>query len=255
MEFRVTIEGFHGPLDLLLYLVRKDEVEVAQLSLSAVIDQYLAHVERLQSLDIDAIGDFLEVATVLIEIKSQMVLPDESVSAPEEVIESQHDLVERLLEYKEFRDLAERLAARNEAWGARRSRRALPPVTEEPTTRPIEAIEVWDLVSAFSRVMSERLAKPAEPTTIRYDDTPVHVHMQRIDKHLRSATAPVPFEELFIEGPVHRSTLVGLFLAILELVRYGHALAEQPERFGPIVVLPGPRPLPAGFGQTTLSAA
>lgn len=258
MDFRVAIDGFHGPLDLLLYLVRKEEVQVVELSLAKVIKQYLAYLDSLQQLDADTIGDFLELASVLIEIKSRRVLPAVREDAePEDVIEAQDDLVERLLEYREFRELAQRLEARSEAWRARRSRLATTPPRPERTTelRPLEQIEVWDLLSAFARVMRERLSSEPEARTIRYDDTPVHVHMQRIDRRLRESAEPIPLADLFDDGPLHKSTLVGVFLAVLELVRHRHTLAQQEVRFGPILLSPGPAVLPAGFGEAPARVA
>ncbi|MEO1498825.1 MAG: ScpA family protein [Planctomycetota bacterium] len=258
MDFRVAIDGYSGPLDLLLQLVRKDEVEAVRLSLSDVIEQYIAHVEDAERIDTDSVGDFLEVASVLIEIKSRRVLPGVGEPADaDKPLESQDDLVHRLLEYREFRALAERLEERNEAWRARRPRLTRPAAAEPQSTgpRPIERLEVWDLVSAFSRIMRERLAAADETATIRSDPTPVHVHMRRLYERLQGSDAPLSLEEVLDEGPLHKTTLIGLFLALLELVRGGHALASQRERFGPLLVTPGPRPLAADFGDTPNRAA
>lgn len=257
MDFRVAIDGFSGPLDLLLYLVRKEEVEVVELSLAHVIRQYLEHVEALEKIEADSVGDFLELATVLIEIKSRRVLPESREDVEqEETVESQDGLVERLLEYREFRELAERLEARSESWRSRRQRLAPPPRSNDKAElRPIEQIEIWDLVSAFARLMRERLSEDPQPATIRNDDTPVHIHMQRIDRRLRTSREPTPFADLFAAGPLLKSTLMGVFLAVLELVRHRHAIVRQPERFGPIVLVAGPEPLPADFGAPAVKRA
>ncbi|MEQ8848644.1 segregation/condensation protein A [Botrimarina sp.] len=246
--FRVQLDAYNGPLDLLLYLVRKAELPIAQLPLAELAQQYLDYVALVERLDPDAVGDFLEVASTLLVIKSQSVLPDAEASAGEPTddeapVESPGDLVARLLQYKEYRDAAARLETARLDWSRRRVRvqptgRAAAPADE----RPIEGVELWDLVSAFARVMRDRLQPPEEPATVRYDETPIHVYMQRVDRQLRQSREPTPFECLFPEGEVHKSTLVAVFLAVLELVRYRHALASQSERFGPIALLPGPTP-------------
>ena len=257
MLFKVQLDAFHGPLDLLLYLVRKEELEIAELPLALVTQQYLTFVELLQRLDVDAVGEFLDVASLLIEIKSRRVLP-QAEEATEEIDEPQEDLVQRLLEFKAYRDAAGRLEERGAEWRLRRSRIAgpSPQTSVDLADQPLVGVELWDLVSAFARVMRERLAPEPEPTTIVYDETPVHIHMQRIDQRLRELVSvspgslqPLPFTDLFPEGPIHKSTLIGLFLAVLELIRYRHALAVQANRYGEILLSPGSEPLPAGFGE------
>src|SRR3954462_4027403 len=103
-------------------------------------------------------------------------------------------------------------------------------------------VELWDLVSAFGRVLKAKHAV-AGPESIRYDETPIHIQMQRIDARLRRE-GRVAFTQFF-ESTVHKSTLIGMFLAVLELVRHQHARADQPELFGDIWLEPGVNPLPA----------
>src|SRR5436853_3842161 len=100
MNFRVELEIFRGPLDLLLYLVRKNELEVTEVSISRVTEQFLEHLATLEQMDVDAVGDFLDVASLLIEMKSQQVLPGEEEIA-DELDDPRRELVRRLLEYKQ----------------------------------------------------------------------------------------------------------------------------------------------------------
>lgn len=247
--FQVQLDAFHGPLDLLLYLVKKEELPIAELPLAVVTQQYLDFVAVLERLDPDAVGEFLDVATLLLELKSRTVLPqaeDASDGEPidDAAIESPSDLVERLMQFKEYRDAAARLETLRVDWSKRYARAAGPPERDalDRDSVPIEGVELWDLVSAFARVMREHLEPEPEPT-IYYDETPVHVYMERIDAQLRTAADPTPFENLFPSDSVHKSTLVSVFLAVLELIRYRHALANQDERYGPITLLAGPVPL------------
>lgn len=242
MNFRVDLDVFLGPLDLLLYLVRKNELEVTEVSISRVTEQFLDHLATLEQINVDSVGDFLEVASLLIEIKSESILPGEEEVA-DELEDPRQELVRRLLEFKQFRDAASILDERSREWRERFPRLTsdLPGRKLSAEKQPIQEVELWDLVSAFSRVLKAKHAV-AGPESIRYDETPIHVYMQRIDERLRR-DRNVAFTQLF-ESSVHKSKLVGMFLAVLELVRHQHALAAQPALFGEIWLEPGEKPLP-----------
>ncbi len=236
MNFRVDLEIFRGPLDLLLYLVRKHEIDVAEVPIAPITDQFLAHLEVLTDLNINDVGDFVEMASTLIEIKSRMVLPRAGEEV-EEVDEAREELVQRLLEYKKFKDAASMLEDRGRRWQQRYTRLAddLPPRKIDPAEQPIHDVELWDLVSAFGRVM--RANATAHPPTIVYDDTPIQVYMQRIHERL-VANRRASFGEMFQPG-MHKSAMIGVFLAILELVRHHCVHAEQDDTHGEIWVTPG----------------
>ena len=242
MPFRVELDFFRGPMDLLLYLVRKHELDATDIPVALVIDQYLEHLSVLEQIDVNAVGDFLELASTLIEIKSRLVLP--RVEEPEEELEDpRNELVRRLLEFKEYRDAASMLEERGRQWRARYPRLVdeLPNRQHSPADQPIHEVELWDLVSAFGRVMRQQMAAETAES-IRYDDTPIHVHMQQIHERLINEDR-VAFLELF-EGLVHRATLVGKFLAVLELIRHDHARAWQEKLFDEIWLERGACPLP-----------
>ncbi len=235
MDFRVDLGMFRGPLDLLLYLVRKHEVDICDIPIAEVTDQYLEYLSVLERLDVNAVGDFLALASTLIEIKSQQVLPRSD--EVEDVIEDpRHELVQRLLEYKQFRDAATTLEERSREWQQHFSRLTsdLPRREQDPADQPIEEVELWDLVSAFGRIMRETEA--AKPSSIVYDDTPIHVYMEKIHARLLEH-GQLAFSSLFEPG-MHRSTTIGLFLAVLELVRHSHVKLTQNELFGEIWLLP-----------------
>jgi segregation and condensation protein A len=235
MNFRVELEAYRGPLDLLLYLVRKHELEIVDLPLSLVVDQFLAHLEVLEKLDIDGIGEFLEMAGTLIEIKSRMVLPHAD-EVQEEMEDPRQDLVRQLLEYKQFRDAASMLEDRSRSWQEHFARLSADRPTGDALERePLEEVELWDLVSAFARIMRENEGGPQ--ANILYDDTPIHVHMERIAK-LLNERGHVALGELFEPG-MQKSKLVGMFLAVLELARHHSVKTEQNNLFGEIHVYPG----------------
>lgn len=234
MSFRIDLEVFRGPLDLLLYLVRKHELDVTDIPIALVTEQYLAYLDVLEAIDVDGVGEFIEMASTLVEIKSRMVLPrgDED---QEPLEDPRQDLVRQLLEYKKYKDAASMLEERSRQWHDHFGRLAsdLPPFTPEAADQPIRDVELWDLVSAFQRVMRER--QSARGPSIVYDDTPIHVYMDRIHAQLLER-GQIALSEVFVTGQ-HKSSLVGMFLAVLELVRHHGIRTEQDGLFGEVWLL------------------
>lgn len=236
MSFRVSLDIFRGPLDLLLYLVRKHEVDIADIPIAAITEQFLEHLAVLKELDIDGVAEFVALASMLLEIKAQQLLPeDEGEEVP--VQDPRAELVQRLLQYKEYRDAAAALEERSRRWQLQYARRvAEDGGRHDPAEEPLPEVELWDLVSAFARVL--RSAELAQPSSIVYDDTPIQVYMTRILERVL-AEGRVALGGLF-DPSMHKSRLVGIFLAVLELVRSRRVTLEQPCLFGEIWIYPGP---------------
>lgn len=236
MTFRVDLEIFRGPLDLLLYLVRKHEVEITEIPIAPITDQFLAYLAVLKEIDVNSVGDFLDMASTLVEIKSRMVLP-RGGEEEEPLDDPRQELVQRLLEYKKFKDAASMLEERSRQWQEHFPRLGsdLPTRERNLADEEIQEVELWDLVSAFGRIMRDSQA--AKPASIVYDDTPIHVYMARIQERLH-AEGRVAFTTLFQPG-MHKSAMVGVFLATLELVRHHGVRFEQNELFGEIWLMPG----------------
>jgi len=236
MRFRVSLDIFRGPLDLLLHLVRKHELDPADIPIAEVTDQFLAHLDVIEKIDVNAVGDFLDMASTLIEIKSREALPQVEEET-EEIEDPRQELVERLLEYKRYKDAASMLEDRARAWQRRFPRVAhdVPETKVDPASQPLQEVGLWDLVSAFGRILRESMS--VQPAHIKYDDTPIETYMRRIHERL-AAHGKMAFSEMFQAG-MHKSALVGVFLAILELVRHGQVSAEQNDLHGEIVVRPG----------------
>ena len=239
MNFRVDLETYRGPLDLLLYLVRRHEVDTSDIPISSIIDQYLEYLSVLEELDVDEVGDFLEVASTLMEIKSRIALPraDDDDDTPLE--DPRQGLVERLLDYRKYRDVASILEERSRQQQQCYCRIAndLPPRSAEPADQPLHEIELWDLVSAMGRILRQN-ERPRE-STIVYDETPIQAYMQEIHQRL-VAHGRMALSEAFRSG-MHKSALIGIFLAVLELVRHHSVQAEQEDGNGEIWITPGPR--------------
>lgn len=229
-DYRVNLDVFSGPMDLLLYLVRRDELDIQDVSLTRVAEQYVEYVRLLEQVDPNAAGEFLVLAATLIEIKSLALLP----TPPPELSDAADDprtlLVRQLLEYKRFKDAARRLGSAADERQMRyvRSPANLPP---ELDGVELEEAEVWDLLSAFGRAMSA-IGKGPGVHVVNYDDTPIALFEAEIVACLeRDGSAT--FQRLFAERQ-SRAEIIGLFLALLELVRQKRVRAEQSRSFGDI---------------------
>ena len=202
-----------------------------------IIEQFNRYVEILAYIDCDDVGDFVAVAGWLLELKSSRALPnsEEADDAPEE---TSGNLVQHLLSYKKYRDAASLLEERGRRWQQNYARLSNDCQRRERdlAEEPILNVELWDLVSAFGRIMDT--AKQQQlPTNILDSETPVYVHMQRIQQRLAD-NGVTSFSDLFKPGML-KTTLVGIFLASLELIRHYHEVVEQHHLFGEIWLRPG----------------
>ena len=234
--FRVDTDQFRGPADLLLYLVRRHEVEISGLALANITAQFLEYIEVLKVIDINMVGDFIEVGSLLVEMKTRAVLPRNEHEVEHVEQDPREDLVQRLLMYKQFKDAANLLEDRSASWQNRYARISddAPPKRDNMLEQPIKEVELWDLVSAFGRVLRDNRPPPRE--NIIYDETPIQVYMQRIHTQLVDRSE-VLFSELFLPG-MHKSAMVGVFLAVLELSRYHNVRAEQSDLHSDILITP-----------------
>lgn len=227
-DYLVDIDTFRGPLDLLLYLVKRDEVDIRDIPIARVCEQFKEYLDAMQWIDVEQAGEFLVMAATLVEIKTRMLLP-RSEESSETADDPRLELVKQLVQYKKFKDAAALLEARAEEQSQRLARQPIPaPANAAPP--PVKPVELWDLVSAFGRLMRETLALQAQ--TIAIDETPLHVYMETILQQLQTQKR-LPFSALFTP-PHTRGRLVGLFLAILELTKTRRIIPEQPEPLGDI---------------------
>jgi segregation and condensation protein A len=228
-DYRVNLDIFAGPLDLLLYLVRKEEVDIYDIPIARITDQYIRYIEMLKTLDIDLAGDFLVMAATLMQIKSAMLLPkaEPELLQEEDLYDPRAELIRQLLEYKKFKDAANLLSA---AADEQKQRFARPDSIIDRLsgrTEPemdIEQISIWDLLDAFDSVCK---ATGAELDISHItDDTPIDLYQIEILHRLQSE-GQMTFERIFEFG-TGRLVMVGLFLALLELIRAKLVWAEQP---------------------------
>ncbi len=229
-DYRVNLDVFSGPLDLLLYLIRRDELDIQDITIARVTDQYLAYAKLLELLDPNAASEFLVLASTLLELKSRALLPTPPIEALDDEDDPRATLVRELLEYKRFKDAAAKLGTSADD-RAKRFVRAPADLPKELAGVELEDVQLWDLVSVFGKVMTAIGKGPARHE-VSFDDTPIEVYAEEIVAMLR-ADGPRTFEQVF-DGRRTRAEVVGLFLALLELIRNSRVRAEQPRNFAAI---------------------
>ena len=237
MDFRVELESFRGPLDLLLYLVRKHEVDIAELPIAVVTEQYLAYLEVLRAAGRECRGGFFGGGQHADRDQIRMVLP-RGGEETEAWDDPRDELVARLLEYKKYKDAASMLDERSRDWQQHYPRLAsdLPPRADRPRRA---ADPRGGAVGSGQRPGPHpaRSSQANKPSTIVYDDTPIQVYMQRIHASAGREAPGGVFSEMFQPG-MHKSAIVGVFLAVLELCRHHSVRAEQNDLHGEIWVVP-----------------
>jgi segregation and condensation protein A len=252
VDYRVELDIYNGPLDLLLYLIKRDELDISDIPITRILDSYMAYIGVLrqmkeeQGLDINVAGDFLVMAATLMEIKSAMLLPKPppvsggDVSASAELADPRYELVQQLLEYKRLKDSAAMLAARQRQQEDRYPR--IPAVVagaaDEPPPVDLDEVQVWDLLEAFSRLMREVGPRQPRMHEVVYDDTPIDLHAADIEDRLRREGKLTL--RVLIEGRQSRSEMIGVFLALLELVRQKKITVLQGEDASDLEISPAP---------------
>lgn len=220
--YRVQLDVFSGPLDLLLYLVRRDEVDIQDVEITPLTEQYIEYVRLLEQIDPNAAGEFLVMAATLIELKSRALLPTPPPDAMDQD-DPRSVLVRQLLEYKRFKDAARQLGSAADERAKRYVRRPAE-LPRELEGVELEEVEVWDLLAAFGRIMSAIGQGPLR-YEVTYDDTPVALYEAELLAALE-ADGPTTFQALFA-GRRERHEIIGLFLALLELILRRRVCAEQ----------------------------
>ena len=231
-EYKVKLEVFEGPLDLLLYLIKKDEVDIYDISLERITSQYLEFMEAFKALDLELAGEFVVMAANLIYLKSRALLPAH-VQPPEEEAEEDDprwDLIRQLVEYKKFKDAAAHLSQREFEQSNLFARMAETPDTAPE--RPLGDVSVFDLINAFNNVLKRLASKSEDLREIFEENYTVSDKIDFIMK-MTSSGVPLKFSELFANA-ASRTEIVVTFLALLELIRLKQLRCVQEAAFAEI---------------------
>lgn len=233
MSYKVKLEIFEGPLDLLLYLVKQSHLEIDHIPIAQITDQYLKYLELMQAFDLEVAGEFLVVAATLMQIKSRMLLPPEALPPQEEdQPDPAQELLERLREYQKFKQAAEALSGMEKERGVQFSR----PVVREGL--PVETEEfleasLFDLLTAFSQFMAGEVSKDLIHEIIREEFT-VEQQVELL-RGLTREYRQIRFTDLFGRART-KMEAIATFLALLELIRLKEIVILQGQLFGEILV-------------------
>jgi len=233
MTYKVKLEVFEGPLDLLLYLIKKEELNISDIPIAKITDQYLEYLELMQLLDLDIAGEFLVMAATLMHIKSKMLLPPEQLDQEELEEDPRAELVKRLLEYKKFKEAASQLASMESQHKHLFPRVGVvkPDETDIPKDMLFEA-NLFDLITAFTKVLKD-IPKEIFHEVVKEQFT-VSQKMHDI-LHMMVETQSIFFLDLFKAAKTKRE-MITIFLALLELMKQKVVVVKQAHDFGDIEV-------------------
>jgi segregation and condensation protein A len=232
--FSVAVSSvYEGPLDLLLDLVRKQDIDIYDIPIAKITAQYLAYVEKLRELDVNVAAEFIYMAAVLIHIKSKMLLPRDPAAASEEQEDPRAELVNRLIEHEKFKSAAQMLMQKQQIEEAVRSNPAIREFIDAEGTEPEMAADVIDLVKTFQQILERARTRPM----IQVDEETVTVSQMigYLRRRLTLEDRPLRLKE-FLRNVQSRQALVCMFLAMLELVRLQAIQLRQDRLFGEILV-------------------
>jgi segregation and condensation protein A len=239
LTYQINIEAFEGPFDLLFHLIEKNEVDIYDIPIAKITDQYVENIATMQKFDLELAGEFLVMAANLLSIKSRMLLPKAPISENGEVIEGidpREELVEKLLEYKKFKVIAEYLQGKEDFMTKVYSR----PNEEEmfihlfSEENPLEGISLEGLMDALKEILDKAVEQELTGEISR-DEITVKDKMKEILRRLFFHAKGIGFKELFGLS-VTRIEIIVTFLALLELIRIGKIKAYQSKAFGEIMI-------------------
>jgi segregation and condensation protein A len=232
MDYRVELDVFNGPLDLLLYLIKRDELEIADIPIGRITESYLAYLAEMRQskaahgFDINIAGEFIFMAATLMEIKSAMLLP-RNEDEPAADGRTTAELIHQLLEYKRLKDNAHQLQKQQASHFDRFPR--VPAfadgAADEPPPLDMDEVQIWDLLAAFSRLMQDIGTRGPREHEVVYDETPIDLHAADIQDRLKREKR-ITLRQLLV-GRASKSEMVGVFLALLELIREKRILVKQ----------------------------
>ncbi len=250
-EYQVSLDSFCGPLDLLLYLIRRAEVDIHDIPIAEITDQYLSFLRQVDDIDIEAAGEFLVVAATLMEIKSRTLMAPDPVEvgegdadgeppiAPAEPADPRVELVQQLLDYQRYRIVSETLEQRHRAFIRQFPSQPVRPADEQPADDPVplelDDAHVYDLYESYGRIVSSIDFTRLGDHRVQIDDTPAALYQEDLlDRLGRTPDGRLTLQETF-EG-CRRPQRLGLFLATLELVRLRRIDVSQDDLLAEIAV-------------------
>lgn len=231
-DYRIKLEIFEGPIDLLLHLIRKNHFDIFDIPIALITEQYLEYLNMMKTLNLDVAGEFLMMAASLMEIKSKMLLPADEEKSEEEP-DPRSQLVQRLLEYQRYKAAAEELSRRSQLGWHTFTRKEV----NEGTSEEIVDVSIFELIDAFKKVL-EKYPSEVVKEIVR-DRITVAQKINELIERLKNVEV-IQFTDLFREN-VELQEVIATFLALLELIRLKLLRVIQPQNFGAIWIYPTER--------------
>lgn len=237
-SYQVHLDNFDGPLDLLLHLIEKNKMDIYNIPIAAITEQYMHYLEDARQMDLEIASEFLLLAATLIQIKAKMLLPKKKNEKEENELDPREELVQRLLEYKFYKEAALTL----QQWEMQGSVYMLKPVDVEGLSKeltpgnPVENVTLDALYRAFQQVMEEAVPEERASLLLQREEYHVEVYMEEIKDRLRREKS-LTFVSLFMKGDSKRK-IITIFLALLELCKLESLTFQQQEMFGTLWIFP-----------------
>lgn len=238
MQYNFKVEAFEGPLDLLLHLINRYEIDIYNIPVAEITEQYLSYIHAMKELQLDVASEYLVMAATLLQIKSKMLLPkyeeDVEDSSEEFMEDPRQELMERLIEYKKYKQVATQLKEKEQERAQLYTR---PPLDymmfqkEEAEKLPID-VTLYDMLAAFQKLMRRKKIQRPVTATVTRQEIPIEQRMGDVLKQLDLAGGRQSFYDLFVDD--NRDMVVVTFLAILELMKHQKIVIEQERNFDEI---------------------
>lgn len=243
MDYKIVLESFEGPLDLLFHLIEKEKVDIYDIPIAKITDQYISYIKSMQEIDLDITSEFLVMAANLLEIKSKMLLPSKKDIEGEQLeiedVDPREELVRRLLEYKKFKMAAEELKSKGDIRSKIyfKPKEELDDFVQQDDNFELDGLELKELIKVYNKVIVRCLEyeKKINVTEIQRDEITIEESMANITTIIKDKKT-IEFEELF-EGTFTRSRIVVTFLSILELIKLKIIKVVQDKNFKEITII------------------
>ncbi|MBY6035638.1 segregation/condensation protein A [Fictibacillus nanhaiensis] len=242
MQYSVKLDGFEGPLDLLLHLIQTYEVDIYDIPVAIITEQYLHYIHTMKELKLDVASEYLVMAATLLAIKSKMLLPKHEDDFIDQQMEldmeedPREELVRRLIEYRKFKSAADELKEREAARSLIYTREPLDlsQFEREDTAKRVTNVTLYDMLQAMQKVFQEKIIRTPKQTTIERQEIPIETRMEQIKQSLLSVGGKKRFSDLFDNAS--KEYMVVTFLALLELMKVKSINCEQNDHFSEIYI-------------------
>lgn len=238
MKYTITLDSFEGPFDLLYHLIEKSELDIYDIPIAEIAEQYIQYISHMEELDLEITSEFLLMAATLLEVKSKMLLPNIKVEGEQmemEEVDPREELIRRLIEYKKYKNAAEELKMRQEVYGKvfYKPKEEIE-ISDEDDIKSLEGLELSDLIKAFDNIIQKKSKENNKNKfhEIKREEISIEEAMNMILRKLENRNQ-IKFEELF-QSRVTRSSIVTIFIAILELIKLKKIIIYQNNNFSNI---------------------